>query len=164
MALINCSKAYTYIIYFSNPFSCALIQWTKLVHWILVHCIRAQKTWIREIDARLQHFNAASRYPTMAHFWWHGLNNGETPKIVFALTHFFTISETVKGPIRLFHFAVTKHTASPSAHPPAAAARREPHAELAFQQVISESTVLSGYYFFRLFLFWRRSDLTKNNF
>ena len=32
----------------------------------------------------------------------------------------------------LFHFAEAKHPASPSAHPPAAAARRAPLAELAF--------------------------------
>ena len=41
-------------------------------------------------------------------------------------------------------------TASPSAHPPAAAARRAPLAELVFQEVISESTVLSEYYFFSI--------------
>ena len=45
------------------------------------------------------------------------------------------------------------HPASPSAHLPAAAARRAPLAELVFQEVISESTVLSEYYFFWLSFF-----------
>ena len=66
----------------------------------------------------------------------------------------------------MFHLAVAKQPASPSAHPQAAAARRAPLAKLVFprvrlrltrqpplaglifQKVISENTVLSEYNFF----------------
>ena len=64
------------------------------------------------------------------------------------------VVQKMRPPYGQLRFAEAKPPASPSAHPPAAAARRAQLAELVSQKVISESTVLSEYYFLNFFHFY----------